>query len=359
MTEQDLGSIFKLVVLFGFVAAFMGSDSVRAVRLPRTQFQDRAGEAAIPAFVDVHTHIDPADPQRAIQAALQDMNVEHAAKIILMPPPFSAKDPGRYDADLMLPYVLRHEGKLAVLGGGGTLNVMIHQSVVSGDAGPQVRRNFRRKADELLRAGAVGFGEMAAEHFQGGTSYQSSPPDHPLFLLLADIAAEHSVPIDVHMEAIPQAMSLPSEQRSPPNPSELPANIAAFERLLRHNPRAHIIWAHAGSDFTGYRTPELCRRLLSAHPNLYMELKVDPDRPGMNSPLADGANGKIKPEWLRLFQDFPERFLAGSDQHYPEPVAALQRWQAVMGLLQQLPLELRRKIAIDNAMRLYPTTAHP
>ena len=29
------------------------------------------------------------------------------------------------------------------------------------------------------------------------------PPDHPLYLLLADIAAQHGVPIDLHMEAVP------------------------------------------------------------------------------------------------------------------------------------------------------------
>lgn len=354
--QQNLGSIVKFLVLFGLVAALVDTDSFLAARCPRGQ--DR-GDDGIPVFVDAHTHLDPADPRRAVQAALQTMTIEYAAKIIIMPPPFAAEDPGRYDADLILPYVQPYEGKLAVLGGGGTLNIMIHQSVVSGDAGPEVRANFREKAEELLRAGAVGFGEMAAEHFQGGTSYQSSPPDHPLFLLLADIAAEHGVPIDLHMEAVPQTMSLPPDQRSSPGSSRLQANIASFERLLRHNPRAHIIWAHAGSDFTGHRTPDLCRRLLKAHPNLYMELKIDPARPGKNSLLTHGASGRIKPEWLQLFRAFPDRFLVGTDQHYPEPAASLQRWQAIVGLLRQLPPELRRKIVIDNAIHLYPDTGNP
>ncbi len=83
-------------------------------------------------------------------------------------------------------------------------------------------------------------------------------------------------------------------------------DIAAFERLLAHNPRAKIIWAHAGADGTGFRTPDLCRRLLLAHPNLYMEIKADPLNPGKNYPLVDG---KIKPEWLKLFEDFPDRFI--------------------------------------------------
>ncbi len=304
--------------------------------------------------MDVHAHLDPADPEHSIQAALQAMAGENAEKIVFMPPPFTADDPGRYDADLILPSLKGHVDKLAVLGGGGTLNAMILQSVRSRDAGREARRKFKQQAEELLREGAAGFGEMAAEHFPGATPYQSAPPDHPLFLLLADIAAEHGVPIDLHMEAVPQSMPLPAELKSP-GPRQVQANIAAFERLLKHNRRARIIWAHAAWDNTGYRTPELCRRLLAAHPNLYMELKIDPLKPGKNSPLAEGASGTIKPEWLQLFQDFPDRFVVGSDQHYPEPPSGLQRWQAVVLLLNQLSPGLRQKVGMENASSLYST----
>ena len=230
---------------------------------------------------------------------------------------------------------------------------MIQQAASSGDAGPGVQRKFKERAEELLRFGAVGFGELAAEHFQGATPYQSVPPDHPLFLLLADIAAAHDAPIVLHMEAAPRDIPLPAPLKSPPNPPHLRANIDAFERLLAHNPQAKIIWAHAGWDNTGYRTPELCRRLLAAHPNLYMDVKIDPVKPGLNSPLADGASGAIRPEWLKLFRDFPERFVVGTDQHYPEPLPGPQRWQAIVLLLNQLPEGVRQKIARENAERLY------
>ena len=130
----------------------------------------------------------------------------------------------------------------------------------------------------------------------------------------------------------------------------LHANIAAFERLLAHNPRAKIIWAHAGADGTGYRTTDLCRRLLQTHSNLYMEIKTDPQVPGMNYPLADG---KIKPEWLSLFTDFPDRFIMGSDQHYPEPRGSEQRWQELVLLFNQLPSDVRRKIGTENIAHIY------
>ena len=309
-----------------------------------------AGHAGVPAasvpalspFVDVHTHWENSDPQGSVEAALRDMPEENAVRIVFMPPP-QADPTGSFDAEAILPYVKTHADKIAVLGGGGTLNVMIQQAVRSGDAGPEVERRLRQRAEQLLREGAAGFGELTAAHFKAATPEQHAPPDHPLFLLLADIAAEHGVPIGLHMEAIPEDLALRGS-----------GNIASLERLLAHNRRTRIIWAHLGWDNTGLRTTELCRRLLHANPNLYMDIKIDPLKPGKNSPLTEGASGAIRPEWLRLFQDFPDRFVIGSDQHYPQPKTEAQRWEAVVTLFNQLPPDLRRKIGTENAARLYP-----
>ena len=50
----------------------------------------------------------------------------------------------------------------------------------------------------------MGSGEMLALHLcmSKRHSCQIASPDDPLFLLLADIAARHKVPIDHHMEAV-------------------------------------------------------------------------------------------------------------------------------------------------------------
>lgn len=342
---RKLGSTVALCAL-AFLSVSLGSHVSSPVLAADTT------PAASP-FIDVHAHWENSDPPGSVSAALQAMGRENAARIIFMPPPL-ADAAGSVDAEAILPWLKGHQDKLAVLGGGASLNVMIQQAVQSGDSGPDVQRRFRERAELLLRDGAAGFGELTAEHFQAATPYQHAPPDHPLFLLLADIAAEHGVPIDLHMEAIPEDVALPAGPQLPPGPSHGSANIEAFERLLAHNRRARIIWAHAGWDNTGYRTPGLCRRLLRDNPNLYMDIKIDPLKPGKNPPLANGASGPIKPEWLKLFQDFPDRFVVGTDQHYPEPAAGPQRWQALVSLLNQLPEDLRRKIGTENAARLYP-----
>jgi predicted TIM-barrel fold metal-dependent hydrolase len=305
---------------------------------------------ALTPYVEAHTHFDEHDAGGTIRSALAALGRQNAAKIFLQMPPDTFDHPGHYDAEVILAAAKKYPAKLAVLGGGGTLNAMIQQSVASGDAGPEVQKKFKARAEELLREGVIGFGEMTAEHFDGITPYQYAPADHPLFLLIADIGAQHGVPIDLHMEAVVKAMPLPSDLKSPPNAPQLHENIAAFERLLAHNPRAKIIWAHAGTDGTGNRTPDLCRRLLQAHPNLYMEIKTDTQNVGKNYPLADG---KIKPEWLKLLVDFSDRFIIGSDQHYPEPKGPEQRWQTVVLLFNQLPSDVRRKIGTENILHIY------
>jgi predicted TIM-barrel fold metal-dependent hydrolase len=305
-------------------------------------------------YIDGHVHIDQNRADAAVELLERAMDGLNGSRVFIQTEPYGPGNPGAWDIEKILPAVKKYPGKMAVLGGGGTLNPMIIEAANTGKAPPEMQKKFRERAEELLRLGAVGFGELSIEHFSLPQSpvkdYEYAPADSPLMLLLADIAAEHGVPIDLHMEALPQDIPAPAELK-PPNPPALHGNIAALERLLAHNPRAKLIWAHAGSDNVGYRTPELMRGLLQRHPNLYMEIKYDPGFPGKDPPIADG---KLKPEWLKLYRDFPDRFLIGSDQHFDPPATvALARAQQNALLLDQLPADLRQKIAVDNATRLY------
>ena len=169
-------------------------------------------------------------------------------------------------------------------------------------------------------------------------------------LLLADIAAEHNMPIVLHTEAVPQDMALPAPLKSPPNPPRLHANIAALGRLAAHNPRAKIIWAHAGSDNTGYRTPEICRTMLMAHPNVYMEIKIDPVSPGKN------PASRKRQDQARVAQA-----LSGVSRPLPyrqRPALSRSQRPAALGRppwscsINSLP-SLRKKIGMENPLRIY------
>jgi hypothetical protein len=213
----------------------------------------------------------------------------------------------------LLPIVQKYPDRFAALGGGGSLNVMIQQAVKEGRVTAAMEKEFDARALELAQKGTAGFGVMAIEHFSLDENhpYETAPSDHPLFLRLADLAAKYDIAIDVHMEAIPEEMPLPSRLQSPPNPRVLKPNIAAFGRLLAHNLKAKIVWSHLGWDNTGKRTIALTRRLLAENPNLYMSIRIASgmqERKVMKPSFPLNQDGRLKQEWLSLFQEFPTVF---------------------------------------------------
>ena len=117
--------------------------------------------------------------------------------------------------------------------------------------------------------------------------------------------------------------------------------------LFRHNPKARIIWAHTGFAVAPVRVAEL----LDQHKDtLWGELSY---RSGII-----GGDGKLTADWRSLFERHSDRFLLGSDTWINE------RWfgydtifNEYRGWLAQLPPEQARRIATDNALRLFDTVA--
>jgi hypothetical protein len=314
-------------------------------------------------FIDTHAHLDHLEGlsnfPAAADEALAEMKSRGISFSILMPSPQSPRNKVVYSYESLVPFVKKYPGKFGLMGGGGSLNLMLQQTQADrvGDAD---KERFRAKAEEILAAGALGFGEIAVVHFslpQMGDQhpYEEVPADHPFLLLLADVAAGKGVPIDIHFDASPEDRSLPERLPASRNPRDLKENVSAFERLLSHNPNTKIIWAHAGTDPGLMRTPALCRRLLTEHPNLYMSLRTGRGQPAPSGAMMPG--GGLKQPWLALIRDFPDRFTIGSDQFYP-PSENRRRTPAVgldtlRALLNALPPDVANKVAYENARRIY------
>lgn len=281
--------------------------------------------------------------------------------LIVVVPSFRGEPERSYQQ--MHDIVADHRGRLALMAGGAILGRMMRATKPGAVTGA-VKREFQKAARELLAAGAAGFGKMMAYHLcmNPKHSFQQVVPDHPLYLSLADIAAENDVPIDIHMEAIERAAPVsPRLARvCKQNPDRLAPNIAAFERLLRHNAKARIVWQHIGWDNTGQMTPELLGRLLAAHANLYLALRVPARVAGIDGrPIPNrlvDAEYKLKADWLRLFQAFPDRFVIGSDEFVGpsgEKPRIAASFDTSWALLDQLPEALAEKIGGENARRIY------
>jgi len=120
------------------------------------------------------------------------------------------------------------------------------------------------------------------------------------------------------------------------------ADDEAVEILMRHNPKARIIWAHTGFGLSTDRVSAM----LSKYPKLWGELSY---RGG----ITDGA-GKLTPEWRGLFERYPDRFLVGSDTwinerwaSYGDIMATYRAW------LGQLSPAIAAQIAHGNARALF------
>lgn len=121
------------------------------------------------------------------------------------------------------------------------------------------------------------------------------------------------------------------------------SDAEAVERLFAQDPQALVLWAHSGFD-----RPDAVRAMLAKYPNLWADLAFRSDH---------GRDGKVDPDWRRLFEDFPDRFMIGTDTFTPE------RWYYVVehagwsrAWLGDLPADLAARIGHKNAEALFART---
>jgi len=98
--------------------------------------------------------------------------------------------------------------------------------------------------------------------------------------------------------------------------------------------------------------------LLGQHSNLYMSVRVAGGMQARNVeqrtfPLD--TQGWLKLEWLDMLEAFPNRFVIGSDEiiHQGNSHPSKGSIDATVGLLSQLPDDLRKKIGYENAYTIY------
>lgn len=300
-----------------------------------------------------------ADYVGAAETALKTMDSHGIRTAVLMSPPLPPGHPRPQDHRELLGLARKFPGRFLVMGGGATLNPMIQEAGARNNLDPELRRRFLQIAETMLADGVAGFGELTSLHFSFNSShpFERVRPDHPLFLLLADVAGRHGAVIDLHMEAVHEDMAVPQQlrDRSANNPARVPENIRAFERLLGHNRKAAVVWQHAGWDNTGARSVALMRRLLDRHAKLFLGLKMSPSSLFKeHDPIQRGAG--LRAEWRKLISDYPERFVLGSDYFAPAPNFNRRRpanLQPALRIIELLPEGLKRKVAHENAQRLY------
>lgn len=321
----------------------------------------RLAVAEAPRFIDTQAQFDPLDFDYAgsLRVMLQEMDRVGISKTLIVPPPFTFNNDKVYDAEAIARTIGARTKRFGFLGG-ATLGLMILKTPAD-QVTPEVKERFRARCEAILATGALGFGEVTAEHLslaimkeeEGKHFHNVTAADHPLLLLLADIAAEKDVPIDIHIDIFPRDIPTPPHLREG-NPPVLKENRAAFERLLSHNRKARINWAHWGSDPAQMRTPALMRQLLRDNPNLYSAIR--PNAGPFPGAILD-AGWQLKSDYRRVIEEFPERFTVHTDLFYvsawPPRRGLKQTHEMVRSMLAQLPPDIANKLAHENAIRIY------
>lgn len=116
----------------------------------------------------------------------------------------------------------------------------------------------------------------------------------------------------------------------------------AVEKIFAYEPRAKILWAHAGMS----EPPAVVASMFDRFANLWVDISI--------REYDIAPQGTLDPEWQKLFLDYTDRITIGSDtwvngqwDNYENIIAFDRHW------LAQLPPEVARKIAFDNAARLF------
>jgi hypothetical protein len=214
----------------------------------------------------------------------------------------------------------------------------------SGDKG------FLEKLAQDVKSGNyLAMGEFEARHYVSSTNNRDihTPVDSEAMQAVFAISSETGVPFLLHHEA--EDVLLPE-----------------LERMLVKYPKAIVVWCHVGRNrnpetWIKFRSVEVVREYLQKYPNLYFDFTAS--RPGSIFPptgyidaimYKSSTQGTVLvPEWKELFEEFPDRFLIGSDintgrfSKYDEKMFIFRK--VVLGNLRK---DVAERIAFKNAWKL-------
>jgi len=220
---------------------------------------------------------------------------------------------------------------------------------------------------ELTSAPYRGIGELRIRHYGNGPQMPEKehdydfPADSGFMFALADLAGRLDLPIAVHMEAECRGEFI----RFLGKPAAKD-NFPMLERLLAHNRKTRIIWAHLGR-----ARPEVLDAMFDRHPNLYSDisdvmprgrrasgiprdsLQVFAEYVLKNSIVDEG--GQLLPEWRPVFEKHADRIMMATDAMSAKAYGPM--YSALTGqirdVLSVLPGEAAEKIAAANARRVF------
>ncbi len=335
-----------LLLLFALIMGCTSQNTTQATPQATQSSGTGSNNSFSGKYIDVNVHFKPAD--MSVEDLIKNMDnsgLDTAINLQTVSDIFHNNDPKGYGfPDSFKSY----PGRILFLYGNPGLS-LLDSVVTRGSYTGSEQQQYIQDLEDAMKSGEyVGFGQVGLRHMPDKNPGEADiiiPGDHPWMFIMSDIAAKYNVPIEIHMDVQPD-------------------DLARLEKLLYHNNNTKIIWENAGWQTSGpdaptdYVSPDLWRKLFEQHPSLYTSIKI---RPNMGTGAKNRVdifdkNNQIKPEWMQLFEDYPNRFMMGCDlkpnitNHTTD---GFENTQFCINLLQQLPPNIERKFERDNAITIY------
>jgi hypothetical protein len=107
-------------------------------------------------------------------------------------------------------------------------------------------------------------------------------------------------------------------------------------------PELIVVWAHLGED----PDTDMLGEMLMSYPNLYVDTSV--------RDVLIIKDGMLLPGWKELFVRFSGRFMVAIDTYYTPRWGKIDEVTGfIRSLLSELPHEVARQLAYENAMHVY------
>jgi hypothetical protein len=300
-------------------------------------------------LADGHAHLTKLIPLRGVAALMREAGVSAAAVMVR-----EAREERALELTRLFP------GRIWPLAGGRLFQRALQAGSRRSRAGG--KRSYQgfdqhwwrarqekvfRSLEAALDSGLYhGVGEVRLKHrgFGAGVPEMKCDydfdADHPVILRLLETCGRRGLPLVLHLE-----VDTNQQER-----------LAALSRALRTAPKARVVWAHGGPCDAG-----TLGRMLAKHPNLWAEIQplVRNTYAGKvpflrTFPALTDRDGRLLPQWRRLWIRRAHRLLFGSDcRSSPEYRHLRERAEDMRALLAQLPSAAARRIAWGTAAALF------
>jgi len=183
-----------------------------------------------------------------------------------------------------------------------------------------------------------GIGEVLTRHddLTALTYGEQARANHIALDSVYAFAASHDLPVTIHSDVSSVWV-------------QEPLYLFEMEEAVKMHPNTRFIWAHAGVS-RRINVPTLIselQRMLKAYPNLWIDLSW------VVYPLDINPDGKLNMNWVKLVEEFPDKFMIGTDLigHYENYEETILRYYNLLDALKPNTAQL---VAKDNFLNVLP-----